>query len=135
VAEPLLALAKSGKKPVYQIQGMRGYLQYIEATKAMDASEKVTRIQNVLPLIQRNEERLLAISVLGTVPNAEALALLTSFTTDTALVEEACQAIVKVIATDKVSDAEARRKALETVTAKTKNETTRKRAASLLKMP
>jgi HEAT repeat protein len=135
VAEPLLTLAKSGKKPVYQIQGLRGYLQYIEATKTLEGKEKVQRIQDALPLIQRNEERLLAISVLGTVPQAEALALLTSFTGEAALVEEACQAIVKVVATDKVEDAEARRKALETVVAKSTNDRTRKRASSLLKMP
>jgi HEAT repeat protein len=135
VAEPLLALAKSGKKPVYQIQGLRGYLQYIEVTKTLDGPEKVKRVQEALPLIQRNEERLLAISVLGTVPNAAALRLLTSFTTDAALVEEACQAMVKVVATDKVDDAAARRAALETVVAKTTNDRTKKRASSLLKMP
>jgi HEAT repeat protein len=135
VAEPLLALAKSGKKPVYQIQGLRGYLQYVQATKALAGTEKVTKVQAALPLVQRPEERLLAISVLGTIPNAEALAVLTSFTTDPALVEEACQAIVKVVATDKVTDAEARKKALETVVSQTKNESTRKRATSLLKMP
>ena len=135
VAEPLLALAKSGKKPVYQIQGLRGYLQHVQATKTLADKEKVAKVQAALPLVQRPEEKLLAISVLGTIPNAEALAALTSFTTDPALVEEACQAMVKVVATDKVTDAEARKKALETVVAQTKNESTRKRATGLLKMP
>ena len=135
MAEPLLALAKSGKKPVYQIQGLRGYLQHVQATKTLADKEKVAKVQAALPLVQRPEEKLLAISVLGTIPNAEALAALTSFTTDPALVEEACQAMVKVVATDKVTDAEARKKALETVVAQTKNESTRKRATGLLKMP
>jgi HEAT repeat protein len=135
VAEPLLALAKSGKKPVYQIQGLRGYLQHVQVTKNLGGDEKVAKVEAALPLIQRPEERLLAISVLGTVPTPAALRLLTSFTTDPALVEEACQAIVKIVATDKLSDAEARRHALQTVVAHTKNDTTRKRAAGLLKMP
>ena len=135
VAEPLLALAKSGKKPVYQIQGLRGYLQYIQVTRHLEGGEKVAKIQGALPLIQRPEERLLAISVLGTVPNPEALAALTTFTTDPALVEEACQAMVKIVATDKLTDAEARRKALQTVVATTQNDATRKRAENLAKMP
>jgi HEAT repeat protein len=135
VAEPLLALAKSGKKPVYQIQGMRGYLQHIQVTKNLDANDKVAKVKAALPIIQRPEERLLAISVLGTLPTPAALAALNEFTNDPALVEETCQAIVKIVATDKISDAEARRQALQTVVAHTKNDGTRRRAENLLKLP
>jgi len=135
VAEPLLALAQSGKKPVYKIQGMRGYLQYLQGTKNLEADAKVAKVQAALPIIERPEERLLAISVLGSIPTPGALTLLIEFSKDAALTEEACQAIVRVVATDKIDDAEARRNALELVVAQTKNDRTRRRAEGLLKMP
>ncbi len=135
VADPLFAFAKTGEKPVYRIQGLRGYFQYVQLTKRLDDQEKVARIREALPLIQRPEEKHLAISVLGTIPNSEALSELNSFTKDPAVVEEACQAIVRIVASDKVNDPEARRSGLQTVVASTRNEGTRRRAENLLKTP
>jgi hypothetical protein len=73
--------------------------------------------------------------VLGSIPTPGALTLLIALAQDAALTEEACQAIVRVVATDKISDAEARKAALELVVAQAKNDRTRKRAEGLLKMP
>jgi len=55
VAEPLLALAKSGKKTSYQVQGLRGYLQYLQEDKKLTNADKLARVNDLLPSINRPE--------------------------------------------------------------------------------
>jgi HEAT repeat protein len=135
VGEPLLALAKGGGKPAHQIQGLRGYLQYLRENRSLSDAQKLARVQEVLPLVQRPEEKLLAVAVLGTIPTAAALEMLTGYTSDDALAEEACQAILKIVANERMTDQTARRGALQTVAGKAKNGSTRRRAEVLLKTP
>ena len=133
-AEPLLALAKSGKKSSHQVLGLRGYLQYLQSNKKLSNDEKVSKINELLPLPQRPEEKRLAIGVIDTIPTAGVLELLTTFAAEPALVDDACSAIVK-LATGKMPgvSAEQRQKALQTVVEKSENDTTKKKAADLLK--
>ena len=133
-AEPLLALAKSGKKSSHQVLGLRGYLQYLQSNKKLSNDEKVSKINELLPLLQRPEEKRLAIGVIDTIPTAGVLELLTTFAAEPALVDDACSAIVK-LATGKMPgvSAEQRQKALQTVVEKSENDTTKKKAADLLK--
>jgi HEAT repeat protein len=133
--EPLLALARSEGKPSYRIQGMRGYLQFVQDSRALEPGEKLARVEAILPEIERVEEKRQAIGVLGSVPTPEALEVLVHFTEDEAMREEACQAIVRVVTHDKMKAApEAiRRSALERVVAQSKEEATRRRAQGILR--
>ena len=68
VAEPLLALARSGARPSYQVLALRGYLQYVQGNKQLKDDDKVAKVTDVLPLIKRPEEKRLAIAAIGAVP-------------------------------------------------------------------
>lgn len=135
VAEPLLRLARSGKKPAHQIQGLRGYLLYVQEHKAFAPAAKVAKVKELLPLLKRPEEKRLVIAAVSSLPTGDSLDLLLAFTEDPAIAEEACLALVKV-ATDKNlqdSSKEQRRSALQTVLEKSKNDQTKKNAQAGLK--
>jgi len=133
-AEVLLTLAKSGKKMSHQVLGWRGYLQYIRGDKQLNDSGRVAKVKELLPLIQRPEEKRLAISVVGTIRTAGSLELLTTLASDPAVAEDACSAIVNVAGRNmQGATRDQRQKALQTVVEKSKNEATRKRAEDLLK--
>jgi HEAT repeat protein len=134
VAVPLLELAKSGKKSSHQVLGLRGYLQYLQTNKKLGNDDKVSKVNEVLPLIQRPEEKRLVIGVVDTIPTDRVLELLTTFAAEPATTDDACTAIVK-LATGKMPavSAEQRQKALQTVVDKSENDTTKKKAADLLR--
>jgi HEAT repeat protein len=73
VAEPLLALARSGSKASYQVLALRGYLQYVQGDKRLKDNEKVGKVTELLPLLKRPEEKRLAIAAIGTIPTPGAL--------------------------------------------------------------
>jgi HEAT repeat protein len=133
IAEPLLALAKSGKKTSHQVLGMRGYLQFIQGDAKMQDSEKVTKIGELLPLINRPEEKRLAISVIGAIPAVGALDMLVTLTSDEAVANDACGAIV-ALAGKKVAGAskEQLRNALQTALDKSTQDNTKQRARRAL---
>lgn len=133
VAEPLLALAKSAKKPSHQVQGLRGYLLFIEENKKLSNEAKVSEIIELLAFVKGPEEKRQVISVLGTLPTSPALTLLMDLAQDEAVAEEAYLAAARVAADRRVSDAQQRRKALETIVEKSQNEATQKRAADALR--
>lgn len=127
VAEPLLALARSGKKPAYRVQGLRGYLLYIEETKRLNNDEKVAKIKEFLPLAEGVEEKRQVISVVGTLPTPAAIDLLMSLGEDQSVAEEAYLALAKV-ASDRKLDTGLRRKALQAVAEKSPSEAAKKKA-------
>lgn len=128
VAEPLLELAKSGKKPSHQIQGLQGYMQYVQEDKKLKNEEKLAKVNALLPVIKTTEAKRLAVSVLSTLPTAGALEPLMSFAGDAAVAEEACLGLVKIAADPKAAPAELRRKALQAAVEQSKNPATRKKA-------
>jgi HEAT repeat protein len=134
VAEPLLALVKSAKKPAHQIQALRGYLEYLKEGKGLKQEDKLLKLVAIMPSINRPEERRLAIAVLGTVPTADSLKMLVGWTGDTAVADEVAQAILSVVASDQLTGVsrEDRQAALNAVIAKTTNDSTRKKAQALL---
>ena len=132
VAEPLLTLAKSGKKPSHQVQGLRGYLQYIEENKKLSNEAKVAKISELLAVVKGAEEKRQVISVIGTLPTAPALELLLTLASDDAVAEEAYLAASKIASDRKLNNLELRRKALQTIVAKSQNEATKKKAADAL---
>jgi HEAT repeat protein len=135
VTEPLLTLARSGKKPAHQILALRGYLQYLQGDKKLKDGERLAKVNEVLPLAARPEEKRLAISVLGTIPSGPALDLLVTFAADPAISEEACSAIVGLAEKPELKDVskEQRQKALTTAAEQAKTGSTKKKAQALLK--
>ena len=135
VAEPLLNLAKSGRKPSYKVQGTRGYLLHLQETKKLSNAEKLAAIDRLLPLLKQPQEKRLAIATLGAIPTARSLELLTTFASEPALAEEASVGIVKIATAPDLEGAskEVRQKALQTAVDKSKNDTTRKKASDALK--
>jgi HEAT repeat protein len=135
VAEPLLALAKSGKKSSYQVLGLRGYLEYVQGDKKLQSDEKVAKVKEILPLAKRSEEKRLAISALNTAPTGASLEMLVAFAADSGVAEEACLAIVTTAGQDELKGAtrEQRRAALQLVAEKSKNDKTKRKAQEVLK--
>ena len=134
VAEPLLTLAKSGKKMSHQVLGLRGYLQYVRGDTKLDDGAKVTKVNELLPLLKRPEEKRLAVAVVGVVPSAGALELLTTLAADPAVAEEACSAILSLAGKNMQGvSRDQRQKALQTVVEKSRNDATKRKAEGALK--
>ena len=134
IAEPLLALAKSGTKPTHQVLALRGYLQYVQGNKQLKDADKVSQLALVAPMIKRAEEKRLAIAAVAALPTARSLDLLVAFAEDPAVADDACAAIVKLVdpAPPGVS-AEQRQKALQTAAEKASSTETKQKARKLLK--
>lgn len=135
VVEPLLALAKGGKKPAHSVLALRGYFQYIQGAKKLSDAERLARVSEIMPLVKGPEEKRLAISVLGNIPAAGALESLTTLADDPAVAEEAAAAIVGLAGRPELKGVskDQLRKALEAAAAKSKAGRTKKRAEELLK--
>jgi len=135
VAEPLMSLIKTGKKRSYQVQGVRGYLLYVQENKKLTNADKVKAIDDLLPLLKQPPEKRLAISALSSIPTAKSIESLVLLAEDPAIAEEACLAIVNVATARGLQGAskELRQKALQTVMDKSKNDATRKKAGDALK--
>jgi HEAT repeat protein len=134
VAEPLLALAKSGTKTSHQVLALRGYLQYLQGNKQLKEDEKLGKLNDVLPLIKRPEEKRLFIAAIGTVPNARALEMLVTFAAEPDYTEAACSAIVKLAeASASAVPKEEQHKALQLVLDKSESAATKQQARKLLK--
>jgi hypothetical protein len=135
VAEPLLALARSGAKPAHQVQGLQGYLQYIQETKNLKDEQKLAQIAALQPITTTAEAKRMVISVLGALPTAGSMEHLVAFTQDETIAEEACLSILKIMTETRgrVGNTELRRQALQAVIDKSANDATRKRAEAALK--
>ena len=135
VRQPLLELAKAGKKPSHRILALRGYLQHLQGARKLDDTEKLAMLKEALSLATRAEEKHLAISVLGTIQAGGAIEMLVTFTADRATAEEACSAIVNLAGGKGLKNVskEQRRKALQTVVEKSKSGRTKRQAGQMLK--
>ena len=132
--QALLMLATSAKKMSHQVLGLRGYLQYIRGNKKLSDEQKVAKIKDILSHIERPEEKQQAIAVLGEVPSAAALELLTTFAGEPAVVEEAYSSIVRIAGKDIPGvSRDQRREVLQTVAEKSTNNGTRQRARKILR--
>lgn len=133
-AEVLLTMAKSGTKMSHQVLGLRGYLQYVRGDKSLNAGAKVAKVSDLWPLIQRPEEKRLAIGLVGAIRTAGSLELLTKIASDSAVAEDACSAIVNLMGRNLPGvSKEQRQKALGMVAEKSKNDATKKKAEDALK--
>jgi len=134
-AGPLLALAKSSKKMTHQVLALRGYLQYVQGTKKLKDEERLAKVNAVLPLVTRAEEKRLVISALGTIETAGALEMLVTLAAEPATAEETCLAIVNLAGSKNLKGVSKPQlqKALQTAVDKSKNAGTKKKAEDMLK--
>ena len=135
VTEPLLGLIKSGKKVSHRVLALRGYLRYVQGARDLKEADKLAKVQEVLPLTKRPEEKRLIISVLSNLRIVGALDALVALTDEAGVSEEACSAIVNLARRGDVRGAskDQRRKALQTAAEKAKSKGLKKRAQDRLK--
>jgi HEAT repeat protein len=135
VVEPLLTLAKQGKKETHKILALRGYLQYLRGNKKLGADDRMAKLSDVLPQVKRPDEKKLVCSVLGTIPSGSALEQLTAYAAEPALAQEACLAIVDLCKRRDLKGAskDVRKKALQAAAQKLKNRRAKKDAQNLLR--
>jgi HEAT repeat protein len=135
VAEPLLALAKDGKKTLHQVLGARGYLQYVQGTKNLTEDAKLTKINDLWPSLKRPEEKRSALAALGNVLLPAAIERLLTLMEDPALAEDAANALANLASRGDIPGAskELRVKALKTAIPKATDETTKRKAQKTLR--
>lgn len=130
----LLELAKSGKTDQQKLLALRGYLQYLAGARKLNPNDKYAKVKAALPLVSRQQEGRMVISVLNGIATAGSLETLTALTSDTSVKEEACLAIVNLAGKNiQGATKEQRQKALEAVIEKSGNAATRENAQGLLK--
>ncbi len=131
--DALLALAREGKKPSHKVLALRGYLQFLQADKKLKPDDKVARLEEVLPLLQRPGEKRSAVTVAQEIPSAGALKFLVKLAEDQAAADDACSAIVQSASKDIPElSKEERQRALQTVVDKCTQDATRKKARQAL---
>ena len=57
IAQPLLNLAKASTKPNYKVLAIRGYLQFLQGDKKLSPGDKLAKVEQALPLMDRPEEK------------------------------------------------------------------------------
>jgi len=91
----LIALAKTPPTPTIKVLALRGILRLIpQQTGAPE--QKLASLKEALALVERPEEKRLALSVLGGIPSAESLALVVQELANPALKAEASLAAVAI---------------------------------------
>jgi len=134
VAQPLLTLAKSDAKLSHQVLALRGYLQYLHSDKQLKNDDKLAKVNDVLPLTKRPEEKRLAIAAIGTIPTPAALEMLVTYAEEPAVSEDACSAIVKLAASPiPAVTQDQRKKALQLAIDKSTSNPTKREARRLLR--
>lgn len=133
VSTPLLDLAKSGAKPSYRVLASRALLQLLKNDRKLSPEAKVARAQELLPLLQRPEEKRSALGLVRELPGRPALQLLEQLAEDPAVAEDACSYIVSVAAKgDSGLSRQERQAALQKALQKCSREQTRRTAESAL---
>jgi len=134
VEEPLLAMVKSDRKLSHQVLATRGYLQFLQGDRKLSAETKVTKIEQLIPVLKRPEEKRLAISTLGAIPSTASLKLLSEIAKQTDFCDDACSAIVTVAGKPTPGlSSDDRRAALKKVTEMASSDSTKQRAEEALK--
>jgi len=91
----VVKLAKTSSNPKLKILALRGYIRLIPLQN-VPVKEKLASLKDALTLVERNEEKKLALAVLGGIPAVEALALVAPHLSNPAVKEEASLAAVGI---------------------------------------
>ena len=127
----VMRLARTATDRKTKILALRGCIRLIPLQAAPDA-KKLASLEEVMGLVERNEEKRLALSALAAIPTPEALALVTPHLASPALKEEASLAAVAIAEKILRRHPAQVAKAMETVRKTTANPQTAKDAARLL---
>jgi HEAT repeat protein len=134
VAEPLLRTARTDGNSSHEILALRGYLQFLLGDEKLDKDDKLAKLREIMPLLQRPEEKITAIAVLQGIPAPAALELLSAFASEPAVADDACAALVQAATQKKPSlSIEQRRQALQLAVQDSTREETKQKAAEALK--
>jgi HEAT repeat protein len=134
VAEPLLHTAKTDTNSAHDILALRGYLQFLLGDEKLKQDDKLAKMQEIMPLLQRPEEKTTAIAVLQGIPDPAALELLAGLAAEPAVADDACAALVQAAAQNRPSlSTDQRKKALQLALEKSTRPETKQKAEEALK--
>jgi len=131
-AEPLLALAKSDRKVLHQVLGLRGYLQYVQAAKTLKDADRLVKVKEILPLVKRPEDKKVVLAALAEMPQPGALEIVEPMLKDDAVRAEAELTLLKIAQAVAGSERELARAAAEKLKAQAKSNRVREQAGQLL---
>ncbi len=133
VAAPLLDLAKSGSKPLHRVLASRALLQLIKGDRKLSPDVKAGRMAELLPLLQRPEEKRSALALLHELPGRPALVMLGQLADDPAVADEAYLSMVNVAPRGNSGlSRQERQQTLQMVVQKCSQETTKRSAETAL---
>jgi HEAT repeat protein len=128
----LLALAKTPPTPAMKILALRGSLRLVPLQSGTP-DQKMGALKEAMTLVERPEEKRLALSALSGVPTAESLALVMQELTNPALKQEASIAAVAIGEQLIKTQPDVVLKAMESVMTATEDKNLRNRAQALLR--
>jgi HEAT repeat protein len=135
VTGPLLHTAKTDSNSAHDILALRGYLQFLLGDEKLNDADKLAKMQEVMPLLQRPQEKITGIAVLQGIPEPQALELLAALAAEPAVADDACAALVQAASQERPSiSADQRKQALELALAKSTKEETKQKAEQALKI-
>jgi len=130
--EPLLKMAKDGKKLLHRVLALRGYAEYVRTSKKMSPEDKFTAAKEIMKLAAGTPEEGKAMALLGTIKTEDALKSLMQHT-GSKRKEEAFAAVFQLVAVSADGiPKELRRQAVQEIMKGSKNRRLKKRAAELL---
>lgn len=135
-AEALLELAKSAEKPTHKVLALRGYFQFLQATKSLKEADRLGKLREAMSLAPRPQEKRLGVAALSAIGTSGALKMLTELTDDAAIAQEACAAIANLGAARNARrkfDKAVLKAALAAAAEKTKSDGIKKRAKAAMK--
>jgi len=131
-APDLLRLAKTTSNQAQKTAALRGYINLIRDDN-LTVGEKLQMCRQAAGLIQRNQEKMLLLGVLGTVPSVEALAMAISHLDDSATKDAAGFAVVAICEKIAQQNPDDVKKALNKVLNTTDNKDVTRRARAVLR--
>ncbi|MFH1718399.1 MAG: HEAT repeat domain-containing protein [Planctomycetota bacterium] len=131
-APDLLRLAKTASNESQKTAALRGYISLVR-DENMAVNARLQMCRQAAELIQRNQEKMLLLGVLGTVPSADALAMAMSHLDDPATKDAASFAAVAI--SEKIAEQKPNEvaEALQKVLKATSNRDVTRRARAVLK--
>ena len=91
----LLGLSQNAENRTFRILALRGYIRLV-GLDTKSPAQKLAAIREVLPLIERKEEKQLLLANLARIRTVESLEIVTPYLTDPILKEEACAAVLAI---------------------------------------
>ena len=133
-AHPTAVFEQNSSRTSHKVLALRGYLQFLEGDKKLSQQDKLAKVNDVVPLLERPEEKRLAIAVVLGVGSNEAVAVLGNFAKDQTVSEDAYSAALDLATARRSAlTKEQKQQALQMITEKCSNDDLKKRADEALK--